>query len=148
MPKTLKTRRNEITVCGNGGSVEVSKERARTQKQCGKAPAAITGGKRRRFPAEPKPGSLVRIIKERCNASLQFDVVGEDGNTKVEKEILYDTGTQAGCCGTLFVNRNGLDIHENCNTKLVDASGNKMTVVGSTCVGMFTPKPTATRSGS
>ena len=138
LPKTTKSRRKELptTTCGNGKTVETSKEKLKTQLQCGKAPAEKTGGQRRKFPAVPQPGSLVRIIKERCNASLHCDVLNEAGNIKIDMDVLCDTGTQAGCCGAEFVRDNDLDLDEDCTTKLVDASGNEMTVIGSTKVRM------------
>ena len=131
LPKTVKSRRLEKEDSGNGKKVETSNERPTIEKRCGKAPAAKTGGQRRNFPAPPKPGSLVRLIKKRCNASIHCDILGEDGNKKVDMDVLCDTGTQAGCCGTEFVKENGYTIDEDCNTKLIDASGNEMEVVGS-----------------
>ena len=110
-------------------------EKSETARKCGKFPAAKTGGQRRTFPA-PKPGSLVRLIKKRCNASLHCDVLDESGNIKVDMDVLCDTGTQAGCCGADFVRENGFNLDEDCTTKLVDASGNEMTVIGSTKVKM------------
>ena len=110
-------------------------EKSETARKCGKFPAAKTSGQRRTFPA-PKPGSLVRLIKKRCNASLHCDVLDESGNIKVDMDVLCDTGTQAGCCGAAFVEENGFNIDENCNTKLIDASGNEMTVTGSIRVRM------------
>ena len=70
------------------------------------------------------------MIKRRCNASIHCDIIGEEGIKKTSMNVLCDTGTQAGCCGVEFVEKNGFVIDDNCNTNLIDASGNQMEVVG------------------
>ena len=132
--KTVKSRRMEDEAVGNGKKSDSSKEKSAITEQCGKAPAAKAGGQRRSFPGPPKPGSLVRLIKRRCNASIHCDIIGEEGIKKTSMNVLCDTGTQAGCCGVEFVEKNGFVIDDNCNTNLIDASGNQMEVVGSVVV--------------
>ena len=131
LQKTVKSRRLVEEAGGNGKKMATSEERTTIGEQCGKAPAAMAGGQRRSFPGPPKPGSLVRLIKRRCNASIHCDIIGEEGIKKTSMDVLCDTGTQAGCCGVEFVKKNGYTIDEDCNTKLIDASGNQMEVVGS-----------------
>ena len=144
LPKTVKSRRLDKEDGGNGKEAATPSEMPTIEKKCGKAPAAKAGGQRRSFPAPPKPGSLVRLIKKRCNASIHCDIIGEEGLKKTSMDVLCDTGTQAGCCGVEFVEKNGYSIEEDCNTTLVDASGNQMEVIGSVEVWI---KPSEVKDG-
>ena len=110
-------------------------DRVRIQKQCGKAPAAKAGGKRRRFSGSKE--SLVRKIAEKCNALLKCDIATSgksDATVLGVQDTLCDTGSQAGVCGTGFAEKYGLVVDSNCTTRLTDASGNEMSVTGCTTV--------------
>ena len=91
LPKTVKSRRLDKEDGGNGKEAATPSEMPTIEKKCGKAPAAKAGGQRRSFPAPPKPGSLVRLIKKRCNASIHCDIIGEEGLKKTSMDVLCDT---------------------------------------------------------
>ena len=96
----------------------------------------MKGGTRKRFNAEGMVESLVRKIVARCKDRMYCDigVAGDSRKTKGRVNSLCDTGSQAGVCGTAFAKKHNLEIDANCKTKLTDASGNQMSVVGCTKV--------------
>ena len=119
--------------CNNGRSVE---DRVKVQRLCNRAPATVKGGTRKRFNAEGMVESLVRKIVARCKDRMYCDigVASDSKKTKGRVNSLCDTGSQAGVCGTAFAKKHKLEIDANCKTKLTDASGNQMSVVGCTKV--------------
>ena len=119
--------------CNNGQSVE---DRVKVQRLCNRAPSTMKGGMRKRFHGEGVTESLVRKIVARCKDRMYCDIgVTRDGKQKKGKvNSLCDTGSQAGVCGAAFAKKYNLEIDVNCKTKLTDASGNEMSVVGCTKV--------------
>merc|ERR1712020_484977 len=111
-------------------------DRVKIQRTCNRAPTTVKGGMRKKFYCESATESLVRKIVSRCRDRMYCDIGTGRAGKKVKGKVnsLCDTGSQAGVCGTAFAKRYKLDVDTNCKTKLTDASGNQMSVVGCTKV--------------